>query len=79
MGDRKEHNSTGFAARLKELREEAGMSQSALAEAAGMNLWGIAKLEQGTREPSWHTVLALADALGVSTEEFRPVNKSKKK
>jgi transcriptional regulator with XRE-family HTH domain len=61
---------SGFAIRLKELREKAGLSQAALAELAGMNRFGIAKLEQGAREPSWSTVQAIARALGVSCEAF---------
>jgi transcriptional regulator with XRE-family HTH domain len=59
-----------FAARLKGLREAAGLTQPQLAERAGMNQYGIAKLEQGVREPSWATVQALAAALGVSCEAF---------
>jgi transcriptional regulator with XRE-family HTH domain len=60
-----------FAAKLKRLREAADLTQAQLAERAGMNPFGIAKLEQGTREPTWATVQALADALGVSCEVLR--------
>jgi transcriptional regulator with XRE-family HTH domain len=60
-----------FAAKLKRLREAAGLTQPALAGRAGMNQYGIAKLEQGVREPSWATVQTLARALEVSTEELR--------
>jgi transcriptional regulator with XRE-family HTH domain len=59
-----------FAERLKRLREAAGLSQPELAERAGMNRFGVAKLEQGVREPSWATVQALAAALGVTVLEF---------
>src|SRR5262245_15440771 len=60
----------GFASRLKSLREQAGLSQAELAQCAGMNRFGIAKLEQGVREPSWATVQALARALGVEVGAF---------
>jgi transcriptional regulator with XRE-family HTH domain len=60
-----------FALRLKELRAAAGWSQPELAERAGMTKAGICNLEQGRRQASWATVVALADALGVSTEAFR--------
>src|SRR5215475_11659612 len=60
----------GFASRLKSLREQAGLSQAELAQCAGMNRFGVAKLEQGVREPSWATVQALARALGVEVGEF---------
>jgi transcriptional regulator with XRE-family HTH domain len=61
---------TGFATRLRALRERAGLTQAQLAERAGMHLHGITKLEQGDREPAWATVMALADALGVTCEAF---------
>ncbi len=60
-----------FARRLKELREGAGLTQQQLGEQAGMHKLSVAKLEQGIREPTWATVQALADALGVSCEAFR--------
>jgi transcriptional regulator with XRE-family HTH domain len=59
-----------FGLRLKELREGAGLSQPQLAERAGMNRFGVAKLEQGVREPSWSTIKALCKALGVSCDAF---------
>ena len=65
---------TGFGLCLRELREAAGLSQAQLAERAGMHLHGVTKLEQGYREPSWATVLALAKALGVSTDAFAGCN-----
>ena len=61
---------TGFAVRLRELREAAGLTQSQLADRAGMHLHGITKLEQGDRAPAWATVLALAEALEVGCEAF---------
>lgn len=70
MGGTKPEEESGFAARLKALREAAGLSQAALAEKAGMNRFGVAKLEQGQREPSWATVQALAAALGVDCTAF---------
>ena len=61
---------TSFGVRLKQLREAAGLSQKRLAELAGMNLFGVAKLEQGLRDPGWSTVLAIAQALNVTPNEF---------
>jgi transcriptional regulator with XRE-family HTH domain len=60
-----------FAGRLRELRGEAGLTQEQLAEKAGVKRDAVARWERGTREPSWSNVVALADALGVSTEAFR--------
>jgi transcriptional regulator with XRE-family HTH domain len=59
-----------FAARLKELRERAGLTQGELAQRAGLTKDGVAHLEQGRREPSWSTVLALGDALSVGCQAF---------
>jgi transcriptional regulator with XRE-family HTH domain len=59
-----------FAGRLRELREEAEMSRQQLADAAGMKVGGIRDLEQGLRRPSWETVLAISQALGVDCTAF---------
>jgi transcriptional regulator with XRE-family HTH domain len=61
---------SGFAARLKELREQAGLTQKGLAEKAGMALSGVNKLEQGVNKPSWESVVALTEALGVDCRAF---------
>jgi len=68
-----------FAERLKELRLAAGLSQAELAERAGLNRFGVAKLEQGVREPTWATVLELARALEVSVADFVPEKGRRKK
>jgi len=59
-----------FAGRLRELREQAGLTQPQLADRAGLSKAGIADLEQGRRQPAWETVVALAKALGVSCDAF---------
>lgn len=62
---------TGFGARLKALREAKGLTQEALGKRAGMRYQVIAKLERGAHDPKWATVLKLAAALGVDTDEFK--------
>jgi transcriptional regulator with XRE-family HTH domain len=59
-----------FAGRLRELRENAGLTQAELAEKAGLTREGVAQLETGRRKPAWETVLALCEALGCSCEAF---------
>jgi transcriptional regulator with XRE-family HTH domain len=59
-----------FAARLRELREQAGLTQQHLADRAGLKLGGIRDLEQERNRPTWETVLALAGALGVDCNAF---------
>jgi transcriptional regulator with XRE-family HTH domain len=59
-----------FAGRLKELREQAGLSQEELADRAGLNKFSVARYEQGRRMPAWGSVIALARALGVKCDAF---------
>jgi transcriptional regulator with XRE-family HTH domain len=63
---------TSFGERLRELRDKAEMTQEALARAADVSTGTVSKLEEREgMDPSWSTVCKLADALGVSTEDFR--------
>jgi transcriptional regulator with XRE-family HTH domain len=61
---------TGFAAKLRTLRERAGLTQAELARLAGINHHSLTKLEHGDRQPNWTTVLALAEALGCTPNDF---------
>lgn len=53
-----------FGERLRELRQKAGMSQDALAEAVGTTKSYISNLENGYKVPSLTTILRLAVSLG---------------
>jgi transcriptional regulator with XRE-family HTH domain len=59
-----------FPARLRELREEAAMTQIQLANLAGVHLSAITRYEQGIREPTLAIAAALASALGVRVDDF---------
>lgn len=59
-----------FGERLRELREQAGLSRQELAERAGLKMSRIRDLEQGVNIPRWDAVVALSRALGVSCEDF---------
>jgi transcriptional regulator with XRE-family HTH domain len=59
-----------FPARLRELRAAAGLTQFELAVKAGLQPGTIARLEQGTAQPEWNTVRALAAGLGLSVAAF---------
>ncbi len=67
----KERGTTVFGRRLRELREGKGLSLRGLEELTGIAHQTIRKYEQGESVPNWKTVEKLADALDVSTEEFR--------
>jgi len=60
---------TSFGARLRRLREAAGLTQEELAFRAGLTPNAVGALERGERRrPYPHTVRALADALALSPE-----------
>jgi transcriptional regulator with XRE-family HTH domain len=61
-----------FAQRLKELRGQAGLSQPALAERSGVAVGTIRHFEYGIREPTYETLVKLADGLGVTLLAFDP-------
>jgi transcriptional regulator with XRE-family HTH domain len=58
-------------ARFKRLREAAGLTQTAVALSAGIPLGTLRNWEQDHRIPSLTAAVKLADALGVSLDEFR--------
>jgi transcriptional regulator with XRE-family HTH domain len=62
---------TGFGSRLRHLREAAGLTQKQLADRLGVGPSRVSDLERGHREPGWRVACQIADALGVSVEQFR--------
>ncbi len=57
--------SAAFGQRLRQLRDERGMSQDALAHATDIHSTAIGRMERGAREPRLTTILRLARGLGV--------------
>src|SRR5262245_48378501 len=62
--------SAWIGGRLRELREQKGLTQSQLAELVGVKRDAVARWEADVREPGWSNVVALSQALGVSCEDF---------
>jgi len=58
-----EHAALGAA--IQRLRNEAGLSQEALADISGIHLTHIGGLERGVRNPSYATLVRLAVALEI--------------
>jgi len=56
----------GFAARLRALRKQKGLSQTELGERVGVHYTHIGRYERGVSRPAADTLKRLADALGVS-------------
>jgi transcriptional regulator with XRE-family HTH domain len=59
-----------IAAKLRDLREERGLTQKEAAELAGVYHRTVIRLESGKRPPSMPTVTKLARAYGVPVEEL---------
>ncbi|WP_394730010.1 helix-turn-helix domain-containing protein [Altererythrobacter sp. GH1-8] len=70
-----------FAARLRALRNERGLSKTRLGEMVGVSTTCVWNWEEGNTEPRKYNLEALADALGVSTNYLelgagKPIDKS---
>jgi transcriptional regulator with XRE-family HTH domain len=60
---------TTFGALLRRHRRAAGLTQEALAERAGLSVFGIQKLERGTTHPYRDTAARLASVLELSADD----------
>ena len=61
-----------FGDRMKEIRLGKGVSQEALAAAAGLHRTYVSSVERGERNVSIVNIARLADALNVPIREFFP-------
>lgn len=59
-----------FAAQLRELRQELGLSQEQLALRAGVDRTFVSKLELKKHQPSLAVLFALAHGVGRTPEEL---------
>ncbi len=57
--------SVAFGLRLREMREERGISQDTLSRVTGIHDTAIGRFERGAREPRLTTIMRLARGLGV--------------
>jgi len=61
----------GFGARLRELREQAGLTQKGLADKVGVNFTYLSKIESGAKSaPSEKVILRLAKSLNADRDEL---------
>ena len=63
-------NKNQLAIRLKELRNQRGMSQEVLADESGLSLRTIQRIENGATNPTGDSLKRLANALSVNTDEL---------
>ena len=57
-----------FSERLRSLRKDAGITQSALGEEVGITLKQIQRYERGENEPTLSVLIALANYFDVSLD-----------
>lgn len=50
---------------IRQLREERGMTQEALAHEAGITVGHMSMIERGHSNPTWATVRSIASAIGL--------------
>jgi transcriptional regulator with XRE-family HTH domain len=55
---------------IRQLREKRGMTQEALAHAAGITVGHLSTIERGHSNPTWATVKAVAEALGIPLDHL---------
>jgi transcriptional regulator with XRE-family HTH domain len=66
-----------FGETLARLRQEAGLTQAALAKRSGLSLRTVQSWEQGRRSPVSPEFFKLARALGVSADAFAGIAAAK--
>ena len=59
-----------FNEKLKECREEAGLSQNDIAERLSITRQAISKWERGVNEPDIETIVRLADMYNVTIDQL---------
>ncbi len=60
---------SAIGARLRELREQSGISLRALARALGISASAVSQIERGQMQPSVNRLIAITTALGISLAE----------
>ncbi|GAH18231.1 unnamed protein product, partial [marine sediment metagenome] len=63
-------NKNHLAMRLKELRNQKGMSQEVLADISGLSLRTIQRIENGETNPTGESLKRLSNALNVNPDEL---------
>jgi transcriptional regulator with XRE-family HTH domain len=53
---------------VRELREEANLTQKELAQRAGISASWLSRIESGDYDPTWSSMRKVATGLGVSME-----------
>ena len=67
-----------LGAAIRALRIQKEAKQQAVAEAAGITVAHLSKIERGLTNPTWGTVVAIAEALDVSMVDVAKRHMAKK-
>jgi XRE family transcriptional regulator, regulator of sulfur utilization len=59
---------------IRQLRTERGMTQEALAHAAGVTVSHLSTIERGHSNPTWATAKSIATSLGSSIAELAAIS-----
>lgn len=70
MAERNSQPPVPLGPRLREAREESGLTQQQLAELSGVRRETLSRIERGHHEAYWDTVCRLSRALGKPLEWF---------
>jgi len=70
MSASRDQTKKAFGRRVRELRQEKGLSQEALALACHLDRTYIGGIERGERNVSLINIRKIAEGLGVSVREF---------
>ena len=55
---------------MREIRESRGLSRKKLAESISLTIQAITQVETGRRKPSFQTLIALSQGLGISLDSL---------
>ena len=59
-----------IGSRVREIRESRGLSRKKLAESISLTIQAITQVETGRRKPSFQTLIALSQGLGISLDSL---------
>lgn len=67
---RSDHPQPALGKAIRQLRDKRGMTQEALAHAAGVTVGHLSMIERGHSNPTWGTVKGIVKALEISMAEM---------
>lgn len=69
--DRRSEARAILSENVRRFRQRSGLTQTQLAQKAGLSSLTISRIENGHSLPEWDIACAIADGLGVSLDDLR--------